>query len=155
MLPFFADLLDRFHELFTEVEKSLVDLPQEALDWKPAADMNSICVLIVHQTGSTRYWVGDVAMGDPSHRDREAEFHANGLDVKALKQRIQDVEAYLQSAFEKLGLQDLETLRTTSRGDRKFSVAWALTHALEHTAIHLGHIQVMRQLWLQKHTSQG
>ena len=29
-------------------------------------------------------------------------------------------------------------------------VAWALLHALEHTAIHLGHMQIMRQLWEQR-----
>jgi len=26
-------------------------------------------------------------------------------------------------------------------------VAWAILHALEHTGIHLGHIQVTQQLW--------
>jgi len=26
-------------------------------------------------------------------------------------------------------------------------VAWALAHALEHTALHLGHIQIGRELW--------
>jgi len=155
MIPFFEDLLDRFHELFTDVEKAFVDLPQEALDWKPGLDMNSICVLIVHLTGSTRYWVGDVAMGDPSNRDREAEFHAGGLDANDLRGRLQDTEAYLQSAFEKLTLPDLESLRSSPRNNRQFTVAWALMHALEHTAIHLGHIQIMRQLWLQKEHSLG
>jgi hypothetical protein len=29
-------------------------------------------------------------------------------------------------------------------------VGWALLHALEHTAIHLGHIQITQQLWDQK-----
>jgi len=155
MTPFFADLFDRFHELFTDIQKALEGLPQEALDWQPASDMNSICVLIVHLTGAARYWVGDVAMGDPSNRNREAEFHARGLDANDLKQRLQDTEAYLQSTFEKLKLQDLEALRSSSRDGRKFTVAWAMTHTLEHTAIHLGHIQIMRQLWQQKHNFQG
>jgi hypothetical protein len=28
-------------------------------------------------------------------------------------------------------------------------VAWALFHALEHTALHCGQIQIQRQLWEQ------
>jgi len=29
-------------------------------------------------------------------------------------------------------------------------VAWALLHALDHTAQHLGHMQITRQLWDQE-----
>jgi ankyrin repeat protein len=29
-------------------------------------------------------------------------------------------------------------------------VAWCLAHALEHTALHLGHMQITRQLWEQR-----
>lgn len=32
---------------------------------------------------------------------------------------------------------------------QKFSVSWSLLHVLDHTAIHLGHIQLTRQLWEQ------
>ena len=30
---------------------------------------------------------------------------------------------------------------------REFTVAWCLLHALEHSAVHLGHMQIVRQLW--------
>jgi hypothetical protein len=43
-------------------------------------------------------------------------------------------------------LDDLGELRTGSRDSRTYSVAWALLHALEHTAIHLGHAHIGRQL---------
>ena len=114
--------------------------------------MNSISVIIVHLTGSERFLIGDVVMQESSNRDREAEFKVIGLDANDLKQRLQATDAYLQSAFEKLTLPDLEALRNVPNRDRQRSVAWALTHALEHTTIHLGHIQIMRQLWQQKHT---
>ena len=29
-------------------------------------------------------------------------------------------------------------------------LTWCLAHALEHTALHLGHMQIMRQLWRQR-----
>jgi uncharacterized damage-inducible protein DinB len=153
MNPFYNDLLDRFHELHSEVEKSLAGLPQAALDWKPLPEMNSICVLIVHLSAAERYWIGDVVMGDSSNRHREAEFRASGLSADALSQRIHAVEAYDASAFEKLELQDLEKKHINPSNGREFTAAWALTHALEHTAIHLGHIQIMCQLWKQKNTT--
>jgi uncharacterized damage-inducible protein DinB len=150
MILFYKELLDRFHELHSEIEKSLDGLPQEALDWQPGAEMNSICVLVVHLTGAERYWIGDVVMGDPSNRNREAEFQAKGLSAEVLKQRLKEVEAYLTAAFENMNLLDLEKPRKSRRNGRELSVTWALTHALEHTAIHLGHIQIMRQMLRKK-----
>ena len=152
MYPFYEDLFDRFHELHAEIIKNLDGLPQEALDWQSGPEMNSICVLVVHLTGAERYWIGDVVMGDPSIRNREAEFQVTGLDAGALIQRIKDVEAYIAQSFVKLELQDLEKRHRNPSNGRELTTAWALTHALEHTAIHLGHIQLMRQLWKPKIT---
>jgi hypothetical protein len=44
----------------------------------------------------------------------------------------------------------LETERTHPRHGNQVSVAWALLHALEHAATHVGHIQLTVQLWHQK-----
>jgi len=44
-----------------------------------------------------------------------------------------------KSVVEKLTLQDLETVRVSPRDGQSFT--------LEHTAIHVGHIQIMRQMW--------
>ena len=33
---------------------------------------------------------------------------------------------------------------------REFTGAWCLAHALEHTALHLGQMQITRQLWEQR-----
>ncbi len=40
--------------------------------------------------------------------------------------------------------------RTDPRDGREYTVAWALFHALEHTALHLGQMQLTRQLWEQQ-----
>ena len=44
-------------------------------------------------------------------------------------------------------------MHISTRDDRNFSAGWALAHALEHTAPHLGHAQVTRQLWERKEES--
>jgi uncharacterized damage-inducible protein DinB len=150
MIYFYKDFLNRLDELHTNIKQAIQDLPQEALDWSPGEGMNSISVLIVHLTGAERYWIGDVALGDPSSRDRAAEFRVEGIPFDALQARLVDSSAYAQNALTRLTLGDLEQERVSPRDGRKFSVAWALLHALEHTALHLGHIQVSRQLWEQQ-----
>ena len=60
------------------MERRIRGLSQEALDWTPELEMNSICALVVHLTDAGRYWIDDVAAGGSFGRDR-AEFRAEGL----------------------------------------------------------------------------
>jgi hypothetical protein len=111
--------------------------------------MNSLAVLAAHVAGSEQYWVGEVAGGDPAHRDRPAEFRTQGVDGSALVAGLDAALAHSQATLEKLTLPDLEALRQA--GDRgEVTVAWALFHNLEHIGIHLGQMQLTRQLWEQR-----
>jgi hypothetical protein len=150
MEKYFEALLDRFDELHRDVQQTLDELPPEAIDWVPAPDMNSLAVLILHMTGSERYYIGDVCLGDLSFRDRNAEFRVKGMDAAALKRRLTDLAAYEKSAFEQLHVAELGQERVAPKDLRTFTVAWALNHALEHTAIHVGHIQILKQMWQLK-----
>ena len=150
MNNFYQEYLDRLDELHTDLNKAIQGLPQEALDWVPGEGMNSAAVLIAHLTGAERYWIGDVALRDPSDRDRAAEFRVRGIPLEALQARIADSSGYAQGVATRLTLPDLEQERVSPRDGHKFTVAWALLHALEHTALHLGHIQITRQLWEQQ-----
>jgi uncharacterized damage-inducible protein DinB len=155
MPSFFKALADEYRELHGEIRRNLEALPLEALDWKHGAEMNSVSVMIVHLTGAERFWVGDVVMRDPSNRDREAEFKVSGMSKADLIQRLNSTEAYLTSALEKLSLSDLESERTHPRHDGQVSVAYALLHALDHVATHVGHIQLSVQMWQQRPAGEG
>lgn len=155
MLLFYEALADNFHELHGEIQRDLDALPPEALDWKPGAEMNSVSVIIVHLTGAERFLIGDVIMQDPSNRNREAEFHIAGMSKEDLLQRLSATEDYIKVAFEKLSLSDLEAHRIHPRHGNQVSVSWALLHALEHTATHVGHIQLTVQMWQQKSGGEG
>ena len=150
MLPFYETLFDRFHELHAEIKQALDALPAGALDWKPGVEMNSVSVILSHIIGAERFLIGDVVMGEPSNRDREAEFHVAGVDKQNLLQRLTTTEDYLKGALEKLSLADLETQRIHPRHGNQVSVAWAILHALEHAATHVGHIQLTVQMWQNK-----
>jgi uncharacterized damage-inducible protein DinB len=152
MLPFFKDYIERLQEQHADIEKSLEGLSQEALDWTPAPGANSISVIIVHLTGAERFWVGDVARGDPSHRNRGAEFQVKGLEMETLVKRLRDAEAYVSQALESMNLADLELQRTSPSNGKSYTTAYTLLHTLEHTALHAGHIEITSQLW--KNTGQ-
>ena len=147
MEQFFADYLERLQSLHDDMKETFRALPQAALGWVPGSDMLSFCVIVVHTTGAERYWVGDVAGQDPSIRNRAAEFAVKGLGAAELINRLDQSLDYVKGVTEKLKLDNLQEMRNSSRDDRKFTVGWALAHALEHTALHLGHAQITRQLW--------
>ena len=148
-MSFYDDLNDRFCELHSDITKAMETLPVEALDWTPGPEMNSINVLVVHLTGAERYWIG-VAMNEAPDRDREAEFRTEGLSADELKAHIDSAGDYAWHALACLTLPDLETLRFSPRNSKSFTVGWCLAHALEHTALHTGQIQLTRKLWEQK-----
>ena len=147
MQTFFTDYLSLLQERHNEILEALEGLPSAALDWTPGPDMNSISVLIFHLTGAERYWIGDVASQDPKERDRDAEFRVREVGMDVLRKRSTDNLEYARNALNRFTIQDLEATRISARDGRSFTVAWALLHALEHTTLHLGQIQLTRQIW--------
>jgi hypothetical protein len=150
MEPYFSEYRTVLLTTLDAMAAVLEGLPDAALDWVPGPEMNSLAVLIVHTLGSTRFWVGDVALGDESHRVRSTEFAASGLTVRTLQRQIADTRAYLYEALTHFRLEDLAQMRPVPGRDEQFTVAWALLHALEHANQHLGHAQITRQMWEQQ-----
>ncbi|MBL7161816.1 MAG: DinB family protein [Anaerolineales bacterium] len=155
MHTFFEDYLERLSKLHQGIIEAIKDLPPEALDWvpidHPSAEMNSINVLVTHLAGAERYWIGDMALGDLSGRVREKEFQVRGLTSDQLLEKINSSTNYARTALEKLTMGQLKEERKSPRDGQVFTVGWSLLHALEHTAVHLGHIQLTRQLWQEDH----
>ncbi len=149
-MTFFEDLTGRFGEIHAELIHAIDGLPAEALDWLPGGEMNSLSVLVVHLVGAEKYWIGAVALGEPTDRVREQEFSVQGLGLEELKKRILDANVYICQALTRFSPADLETSRKSPRNEKVFSVGYCLLHALEHSALHLGHIQITRQLWDQR-----
>lgn len=147
MQEFFNAYYERLQTLHTEMSKAIADLPIEALDWQPWPFMNSLSVLVVHTAGAERYWIGDVVGQDPSGRIRSEEFKVRNLSALELQELLDTALNHSFGVLNQLSLEDLEKPRLSTRDETTYSVAWALAHALEHTGIHLGHIQIGRELW--------
>ncbi len=142
----FEDFYKLLEELHENIKDQIGGLAQDELDWSPGQGMNSIVVLAVHIAGSERFWIGDTIMREPSGRDREAEFATSGVSEQALVDLLDASLAYIEGAFGKLDVDVLAEMRISPRDGREISVARTIAHVIEHTALHLGHIQITRQI---------
>ena len=114
-------------------------------------ETNTLFALATHLVGAGEFWVLVVAGGRNIPRDRSAEFQASGslADLTARYERwiagLHEVlDALLPDQMEQRI--DLSRYRSTSSGSEKVSVREALLHAVEHSALHLGQIQITRQI---------
>lgn len=146
----------KIEKLAREALEQMDGLPEGALNKQlPLPETNSLYALATHLVGAGELWTVTVVGGRDIPRDREAEFSATGT-LAALRERY---ERWLVMLHEDLyGLRDAEMERVVTLvgpvrawmvGDQ-LTVRESLLHALEHTALHLGHIQLTRQLMLDK-----
>ena len=143
ILKDYLNILETLHE---ECKAQIMGMNQSELDWRPGDDMNSLAILAAHIAGAERYWIGDVVMGESSDRDREEEFATAGVSLETLSDRMDSALDYARRAFERLTVDQLGEMRISPRDGREFRVAWSIAHVLEHTALHLGHMQITNQL---------
>lgn len=151
MQPFFADYLERLGMLQGEIDQALAGLSQDAIDWPPGPGMNSIGVLVAHVAGSTQYWIGDVIGRGATQRVRATEFQTVTLDANTLRSRLAASVADSEALLATLTEADLTRRHPLPGRADEVTAGWALLHALEHMATHVGHIQLTRQWWEQQH----
>ncbi len=150
----YTAFVERLQELVAGYDAALAGLSTEALDWSPGVQMNSLTVLATHITAATRYMVGDVVAGEPSGRNREAEFRATGGNEAELRQKLADVLAYSQQVVDRLTPDDLVRECFSPMHKRSYTVAWLLFRSVDHAAEHMGHAQLTRQLWEQRNSNE-
>lgn len=149
MVPIFAGVLSRLEEMHQQYFDFMDGLSIEELDWSPGAEMNSLCVLAVHVTAAERFWIG-LGIDDVIVRNRPAEFQASGFELEALRARFTANRAFYRAAFERQDGDRLAEVVDVShfmeRPSQLVSRGYALIRGLDHTAEHLGHAGMTRQL---------
>ena len=151
MLSELDNYLSRIDDLRAQVRAVIADLPAEALNWRPieASDdhaTNSLAVLAAHVAGAEHFWITEVIGGRPATRDRDAEFVTVVADAAGLCERLDEVAAETRQVFAELTPVALDGTRE-ARG-RAVDVRWGILHVVDHTALHLGHMQLTYQLWM-------
>lgn len=133
------------------MRRSVVDLPLEALNWKPAPPVNSIAVNVTHTLGATRLWLC-LAVGHPlPARDRDAEFRASADNAASFLRTLEEMTAECMEALDSVDDVDWSAMRATQGrgGDAPPEVpaAYAIIHVTEHLRGHVDQISLMRALW--------
>lgn len=151
-------------QLVEGVFAQLAGIPDGDLNhWLPRdgmRDVNTFFALATHIAGAGEFWILEAAGGHPVNRHRTAEFGAAG-SLAELRNRY---DAWLAQTFEVLATLDDDTLASVfereANPERGMSAAnrtraECIAHALEHTAVHLGHLQLQRQLWDAEQQTSG
>jgi hypothetical protein len=151
------DILERQLAQFRE---AIDGIPDEDLNtWKPSAEsngggeMNTFAALAVHITGAGTWRVFQQVYGDEVPRDRDAEFRATAT-VAEIREMFDAWLAGYRERLQRSDQPDLSSLPDTPREDHPdwTRLRWLLT-MIDHNALHLGHVQIHRQLWLAERGS--
>ena len=142
----------RFAYEFDRLLQTIADLDDEAVNWRPPVPGgNSLLVLVTHALASAEEHVVGKAAGKTVVRNRDAEFVVTGgsdhLAARAaeVRRRIDDALAGLEGRLDQERDPPVGTWpapRGTAR-DR-------LIHSVSHTAEHVGHAQMTRDLYAAK-----
>lgn len=135
-----------------DVLTQLGDISQEDLNRSLALpESSSLFALATHLVGAGEFWVLVLVGQRDIPRDRPTEFRSTG-QLKDLRDRY---ERWIQGVHEVLDTLPDERLGDLARPPAGYhstttretgNIYDALLHALEHCALHQGHIQLTRQL---------
>lgn len=137
-----------------DILAKLGELSDEQLNQPlPIADANTVFAIATHAVGMGEFWVLTLIGNRPSRRNRAAEFQAvgDGLPLRLRYQQwIADVHALLDelpdTAMGRVVEPPVEFRSTGGLQDGPLTVRDCLYHVVEHTATHLGHIQLSADL---------
>lgn len=140
--------------LVRQYRAAIDGIPDDDLNaWKPAAEqhgggpMNTLSAMSVHVVAAARWRIEQQLFNVEYLRDRESEFSATASRAELDEQ----FETLLRNFRERIDSgQDVDIFSppTSIREDHP---TWSrydwLESAITHTALHLGHAQIHRQLW--------
>ncbi len=159
MNPYNDGLLAVFRKLLDEIILTMEGMPEDALaNWRTIqahGDISTMYGLATHIAGAGEHWTLQAAGGKELNRKRLEEFTASG-SIESIRARYDLWMEELAALLPTLTDADLRSLYirqanpAQSVSAASVPKAEAILHALDHTALHLGHMQVQRQLWDQE-----
>ena len=120
-------------------------LSEDDLNWRPLANANSLYVLANHILGTTEENILGVLCGQPTQRQREAEFVAQGTSIEPLQLKWLDLQKRVEQGLEQLPPGALEREREHPRRGQLTGRAVLIVVA-RHAAEHMGQAELTRDL---------
>lgn len=122
----------------------LDDLDPEQLRWRPAPTANSLGAIAVHLGYAERLWVRAIFAGEPM----DMSWRARMFDLPSAWS-VDDVVAFYRSetsasdaVLDQAASFDLPSAAPV----RPTTLRWIVTHLIEETARHVGHMDITREL---------
>ena len=122
----------------------LDDLDNEQLRWRPTAIANSLGTIVVHLGFAERLWVRAIFAGE----SMDMAWRAHMFDLPAGWSVDEVVSFYRgETAAADDVLDGATSLDAPSAADiRPTTLRWVVTHLIEETARHVGHMDITREL---------
>jgi uncharacterized damage-inducible protein DinB len=125
-----------------KIERCIARLNEEQVWFRDDAASNSIGHLLLHLTGSTRFWAIEVIGGSSIGRVRQREFDPPATvptdrlmaDLRAVVTEVDELLAQMSASI----LLDERTIR-----EERVTVLWCVYHIVEHFSMHTGQILSM------------
>ena len=128
-----------------KIRRSLEELSDEDIWWRPNEASNSIGNLILHLAGNVRQWVVSGIGGAPDHRHRDEEFlQADGVTGSALIDLLEETLDEVDGVLSRLSPEELLEPRVIQ--GMGLHVLDALYHVVEHFSTHTGQIIYLSKL---------
>lgn len=106
------------------------------------SECNTLFALAIHLLESANYWVLGTISDQLVKRDRQAEFQARGTRTELLER----YGRWMATMKDTLNTLPDEHLDQPVPGEEPLTVCDGFLHAIQHCSLHLGHIQLSRQM---------
>jgi hypothetical protein len=143
--PIGSDVVDFFQRPFGHLSAVVGGLDDDVLAWTPAPETTSISNIVLHALGATAASF-TVAVGEPTERDRDAEFSAPPLPAAELVERIGAVMRALDSYRDRLTVGDLVAVRPRPARGQAFTGLQVLLNSYGHLTAHIAQVELTKQL---------
>ncbi len=124
-------------------------LPEEALNWRPGnEETNSVAQLIRHVTSVQNVLLAR-ALGESVTHNHEQSLRNDPATKEELRGLLADAKARKDEQLTRLDGMDMSEMLPGR--DRPVLRAHYIIHTADHGQEHLGHAELTKQLWEQRH----
>lgn len=151
-LPLLAGVLAQLHFVHRDMLAMVRELPPDALVWKPGPEMSTLAGITRHTLYCEKYALlaaGGLDYNYDSETDRQMLDATD--DAPALVAHIAEADMVAKRALPTLTVEGLGARLPVWGGTEEETAGALIADALNHTAMHWGHMQMTRQLWQQAH----
>jgi uncharacterized damage-inducible protein DinB len=127
-----------------QINECLDLLDDSQIWWRPHEQANAVANLLLHLSGSNRYYLEQVILGRDIERNRDQEFSARGgyscAQIRETWEQAQRVTADVLNTLE-----PFQMMQGTDRTGKATTYGQILLHVTHHNATHMGQI-----VWITK-----